>query len=112
MARWFMSTRNPFQPEHPLGDQTIAPRVAGGGRHDTEGRRGASRSPLSLRSLWRRQFVRFITAVEGLTVAYPTGNPPYGLTYTSPEAPVTATPFVGALTDTQYIQQFPVDVPP
>src|ERR1700682_2450326 len=55
---------------------------------------------------------RFFTAVEGLTVAYPTGNPPYGLTYTSPEAPVLATPFIGALSGTQYIQQFPVNVPP
>lgn len=55
---------------------------------------------------------RFFTSVEGLTVAYPTGNPPYGLTYTSPEAPVMATPFIGALTGTQYIQQFPVNVPP
>jgi hypothetical protein len=55
---------------------------------------------------------RFFTAVEGLTVAYPTGNPPYGLTYTSPEAPMMATPFVGALTGTNFIQQFPVDVPP
>ena len=55
---------------------------------------------------------RFFTAVEGLTVAYPTGNPPYGLTYTSPEAPAMATPFVGALTGTEYIQQFPVNVPP
>lgn len=55
---------------------------------------------------------RFFTAVEGLTVAYPTGNPPYGLTYTSPEAPVMATPFVGALTGTKFIQQFPVNVPP
>ena len=54
---------------------------------------------------------RFFTAVEGLTVAYPTGNPPYGLTYTSPEAPLLATPFVGALTGTNYIQQFPVNVP-
>src|SRR6202022_2876714 len=36
----------------------------------------------------------FFTAVEGLTIAYPTGNPPYGLTYTSPEAPVMATAFV------------------
>jgi hypothetical protein len=54
---------------------------------------------------------RFFTAVEGLTVAYPTGNPPYGLTYTSPEAPVMATPFVGALTGTNFIQQFPVHVP-
>src|ERR1700730_1044207 len=55
---------------------------------------------------------RFFTAVEGLTVAYPTGNPPYGLTYTSPEAPVMATPFVGALTGTNFTQQFPVNVPP
>jgi hypothetical protein len=55
---------------------------------------------------------RFFTAVEGLTIAYPTGNPPYGLTYTSPESPLMATPFVGALTGTNYIQQFPVNVPP
>jgi hypothetical protein len=55
---------------------------------------------------------RFFTAVERLTIAYPTGNPPYGLTYTSPESPVMATPFVGALTGTNYIQQFPVNVPP
>src|SRR6202035_1095278 len=55
---------------------------------------------------------RFFTAVEGLTIAYPTGNPPYGLTYTSPEPPVMSTPFVGALTETRYIQQFPVNVPP
>ena len=55
---------------------------------------------------------RFFTSPEGLTIAYPTGNPPYGLTYTSPEPPVMATPFIGALTGTQYVQQFPVDVPP
>src|SRR6202045_4158865 len=55
---------------------------------------------------------RFFTAVEGLTIAYPTGNPPYGLTYTSPESPVMSTPFVGALTGTNFIQQFPVNVPP
>jgi hypothetical protein len=54
---------------------------------------------------------RFFTSPEGLTVAYPTGNPPYGLTYTSPEPPLMSTPFVGALTGTQYIQQFPVKVP-
>jgi hypothetical protein len=55
---------------------------------------------------------RFVTSPEGLTVAYPTGNPPYGLTYTSPEPPLMATPFIGALTGRQYVQQFPVDVPP
>jgi hypothetical protein len=55
---------------------------------------------------------RFFTAIEGLTVAYPTGNPPYGLTYLSPEPPQFAQPFVGALTGTVYPQQFPVNVPP
>ena len=55
---------------------------------------------------------RFMSSPQGLTVAYPTGNPPYGLTYTSPESPVMETPFVGALTGTQYVQQFPVNVPP
>jgi hypothetical protein len=55
---------------------------------------------------------RFFSSPQGLTVAYPTGNPPYGLTYTSPEPPVMETPFIGALTGTQYLQQFPVQVPP
>jgi hypothetical protein len=54
---------------------------------------------------------RFVTAPQGLTVAYPTGNPPYGLTYTSPESPIMETPFIGALSGTQYLQQFPVQVP-
>ena len=54
---------------------------------------------------------RFFTSIEGLTVAYPTGNPPYGLTYTSPEPPVMSAPSIGALTGTQYVQQFPVLVP-
>jgi hypothetical protein len=54
---------------------------------------------------------RFFTSPQGLTVAYPTGNPPYGLTYTSPESPVMETPFIGALSGTQYVQQFPVNVP-
>src|SRR6202049_1360140 len=55
---------------------------------------------------------RFFTSIEGLTVAYPTGNPPYGLTYVSPQPPQFAQPFVGALTGAQYPQQFPVNVPP
>ncbi len=55
---------------------------------------------------------RFFSSPSGLTVAYPTGNPPYGLTYTSTEPPVMAQPFIGALTGTKYPQQFPVKVPP
>ncbi len=33
----------------------------------------------------RAGFGRYFTSIEGLTIAYPTGNPPYGLTYTSSE---------------------------
>jgi hypothetical protein len=62
----------------------------------------------SVRTGWGK----FYTAVEGLTVAYPTGNPPYGLTYVSPEPPLFEAPFVGAQTGTPYVQQFPVNVPP
>lgn len=59
----------------------------------------------------RLGFGRFFTTIEGLTAAYPTGNPPYGLTYTSPEAPLLTNPFVGASTGTQFQQPFPVKVP-
>lgn len=59
----------------------------------------------------RAGFGRYFSSIEGLTVAYPTGNPPYGLTYNSPEPPVFNEPFVGALTGSNYIQQFPVNVP-
>jgi hypothetical protein len=62
----------------------------------------------SVRTGWGK----FYTAVEGLTVSYPTGNPPYGLTYVSPEPPLFEAPFIGAQTGTHYIQQFPVNVPP
>lgn len=60
----------------------------------------------------RLGFGRFFTTIEGLTAAYPTGNPPYGLTYTSPEAPLLSNPFIGASTGTQFTQPFPVKVPP
>lgn len=60
----------------------------------------------------RLGFGRFFTTIEGLTAAYPTGNPPYGLTYTSPEPPLLANPFIGASTGTQFVQPFAVQVPP
>lgn len=60
----------------------------------------------------RTGFGRFYTAIEGLTTAYQTGNPPYGLQYASPESPLFAQPFVGSLTGTVYQQPFPLAVPP
>lgn len=60
----------------------------------------------------RAGFGRFFTAIEGQTLAFETGNAPYGLTYTSPEPPLFSNPLIGAETGTQYPQQFPVTVPP
>lgn len=60
----------------------------------------------------RAGYGRFFTAIEGQTLAFETGNAPYGLTYTSPEHPLFSDPLIGALTGTQYPQEFPVNVPP
>jgi hypothetical protein len=55
---------------------------------------------------------RFFTAIEGLTTSYQTGNPPYGLQYSSPERPLFQAPFVGALDGNVTSQPFPISVPP
>ena len=64
------------------------------------------------RSSLRAGYGRFFTAIEGQTLAFETGNSPYGITYASPEQPLFQTPFVGSITGTNYPQQFPVNVPP
>jgi len=60
----------------------------------------------------RLGFGRFFTAIEGQTLAFETGNAPYGITYTSPESPTFQNPLIGAITGTKYPQEFPVNVPP
>jgi len=60
----------------------------------------------------RLGYGRFFTAIEGQTLAFETGNAPYGITYNSPEPPLFADPLIGAETGTQYPQEFPVKVPP
>lgn len=55
---------------------------------------------------------RFFTAIEGQTLAFETGNAPYGLTYSSPETPLFTNPLIGAQTGTAYPQEFPVAIPP
>ena len=60
----------------------------------------------------RAGYGRFFTAIEGQTLAFETGNAPYGLTYNSSEPPLFTNPLIGAETGTQYPQQFPVGVPP
>ena len=60
----------------------------------------------------RAGYGRFFTAIEGLTTSYQTGNPPYGLQYSSPERPVFEAPFVGALDGDLTLQPFPLSPPP
>jgi hypothetical protein len=60
----------------------------------------------------RAGYGRFFTAIEGQTLAFETGNAPYGLTYSSPETPLFTNPLIGAQTGTEYPQEFPVAVPP
>jgi hypothetical protein len=60
----------------------------------------------------RAGYGRFFTAIEGQTLAFETGNAPYGLTYSSPETPLFTNPLIGAQTGTVYPQEFPVVVPP
>jgi hypothetical protein len=60
----------------------------------------------------RAGYGRFFTAIEGQTLAFETGNAPYGITYSSPEPPLFENPLIGAETGTPYPQEFPVNVPP
>ena len=60
----------------------------------------------------RLGYGRFFTAIEGLTTSYQTGNPPYGLQYSSPERPLFQAPFVGALDGSVTAQPFPLSIPP
>jgi len=60
----------------------------------------------------RAGYGRFFTAIEGQTLAFETGNAPYGITYTSPESPLFSDPLIGVKTGTTYPQEFPVNVPP
>jgi outer membrane receptor protein involved in Fe transport len=94
-------------PGDPGVPSTIAPT-----RYDNFSPRvGIAWSPSGNSSI-RAGFGRFFTAIEGQTLAFQTGNAPYGLTYTSPEPPLLGNPFIGAETGTQYPQEFPVNVPP
>ena len=56
----------------------------------------------------RAGFGTYYTAIEALTVGILAGNPPFGITYSSPAPPLFATPFVTASTGQFPGQPFPV----
>jgi hypothetical protein len=53
----------------------------------------------------------FYSVIEGNTIAIDEPQPPYGLSYTSPESPLFATPFIGATTGTVHVNPFPLTFP-
>jgi hypothetical protein len=60
----------------------------------------------------RASFGNFYTAIDALSIGVLAANAPYGTTYTSPEEPLFATPFIGALDGTNNGQPFPYTFAP
>ena len=106
------------------GDPGVPSTLAPTPLNDFSPRLGVAWSPSPAGGLFRRifghqdqssirgGFGRYFTAIEGATLAFATGDAPWGLTYVSPEPPLFEAPFIGAQTGTQYPQPFPVHVPP
>src|SRR6202046_3383329 len=60
----------------------------------------------------RTSFGNFYTAIDALSIGVLAANAPYGTTYTSPEPPLFATPFIAAADGTNYGQPFPYTFAP
>ncbi len=58
----------------------------------------------------RAGFGMYYTQIEALTIGILAGNPPFGITYSSPAPPLFATPFVTASTGQDLGQTFPVSL--
>ena len=55
----------------------------------------------------RAGFGTFFTSIEALSISVLAANPPYGITYTSPEPPLFGNPFIGASDGATIGQPFP-----
>jgi len=60
----------------------------------------------------RASFGNFYTAIDALSISVLAANAPYGTTYTSPQEPLFATPFIAAADGTNYGQPFPYKFAP
>lgn len=60
----------------------------------------------------RVSFGTFYTAIDALSISVLAANAPYGTTYTSPQEPLFATPFIAAADGTNYGQPFPYTFAP
>ncbi|MFZ0640240.1 MAG: TonB-dependent receptor [Candidatus Acidiferrales bacterium] len=94
-------------PTDPGVSRTLAPP----GNRDFAPRVGLAYAPTSRTSV-RASFGIFYTAIEAETMGVMSANAPYGTTYTSPDPPLFATPFITAATGQNLGQYFPVQLAP
>lgn len=101
-------------------DPGVPPTLAPPGNLDFSPRIGLAYSPTLGGASWLRKIVggpgqtsirasfgTFYTAIEALTVGVLSANAPYGTTYSSPDPPLFATPFVTAASGVDVGQKFP-----
>jgi hypothetical protein len=92
----------------PIGNLSFAPRlgVAWSPQGDADSFLGKVFGAPGTTSI-RASFGNFYTAIDALSISVLAANAPYGTTYTSPEEPLFATPFVSAPDGTNDGQPFP-----
>ena len=97
----------------PIGNLSFAPRVGiawspQGAADSLLGRVLGTPGTTSIRA----SFGNFYTAIDALSIGVLAANAPYGTTYTSPEEPLFATPFISAPDGTNNGQPFPYTFAP
>ncbi|MGA2888845.1 MAG: carboxypeptidase regulatory-like domain-containing protein [Terracidiphilus sp.] len=97
----------------PVGNLSIAPRVgvAWSPQANALGLLGKILGTPGTTSI-RASFGNFYTAIDALSIGVLAANAPYGTTYTSPEEPLFATPFISAPDGTNNGQPFPYTFAP
>jgi hypothetical protein len=97
----------------PIGELGFAPRVgiAWSPRGDSGSALGRLLGSAGTTSI-RASFGTFYTAIDALSISVLAANAPYGTTYTSPQEPLFATPFITAADGTSNGQPFPYTFAP
>jgi hypothetical protein len=97
----------------PIGNRSFAPRLglAWSPRADAGSFLGKILGAPGTTSV-RASFGNFFTAIDALSIGVLAANAPYGTTYTSPEEPLFATPFISAPDGTNNGQPFPYTFAP
>ena len=97
----------------PIGELSFAPRVglAWSPQAATDTLLGKILGGPGTTSI-RASFGNFYTAIDALSIGVLAANAPYGTTYTSPEEPLFATPFIGAADGANNGQPFPYTFAP